>query len=318
MLSLKQLQLLILLKQYGFSTLYGSRNFIGKPELATLLRLRYISKNNGLISLLKKGKEIVEDTEELIVVGGNLVAKQKVAKMANIAGTLMQNGIPSTDRLPKENENAFIPSNLWRKFRTCIVSTSRFLGVLQYGNRKIVIYHVGDGNFEWQGYGEYSHFFRAYGAYETKADAMLIVCNDGMGPEVAERIIRHSIWKRKTLIKDYGSYENPKPHKYSRAEITVRSDYGVALFCETRDILDTLKAFSQNKNTLSSNWIEEDSENYIRKIDNGHNDLLLYVKAISEANNMHPCWKYIIKILPKYGAVIQNFKTPLRAEEAVE
>ena len=76
------------------------------------------------------------------------------------------NGIPSINRLPAKNENAFIPSNIWRKFRTCIVSTSRFLGVLHYYNRKIVLYDVGDGVYEWQGYAEYSHFFRSHGSYD--------------------------------------------------------------------------------------------------------------------------------------------------------
>jgi len=311
MLSLKQLQLLTLLKQYGTATLDGGRTLTSKNELATLLRLNYVSNNNGLISLLKKGKELVEDTKELIVVGGNLSARQKTAKMADAAGILMQNGISSIDRLPEKNENAFIPSNIWRSFRTCIVSTSRFLGVLHYHNRKIVIYHVENGVYEWQGYAEYSHFFRSYGAYETKADAMLLVCNNGMGLNVAEQIIRHTLWQRKTLIKNYGGYENPKPQKYSRAEITVRSDYEVALFCELQDIMDTLNIFSQ-KPDFAGYRCEEDSENFIRTIDNRQNDLLLYVNAITEANEMYPSWNYYVSTPPKYQALVQKFKTHLK------
>lgn len=308
MLSLKQLQVLILLKQYGFASVEGCRELTGKNDIATLLRLKYVSKNNNLISLLKKGRELVEDTEELITVGGNLVAKQKVAKMADIAGILWLNGIPSINRLPEENENVFIPSNIWRKFRTCIVSTSRFLGVVHYNNRKIVIYDIGGGIFAWQAYAEYSHFFRSYGTHETKANAMLIVCDNGIGLEVAERAIRHSLWQRKTLIKNYGSYENPKPHKYSRAEITVRSDYEAALFCERQDMMETLNTW----NGTTGYRYEEDSVNFTRTIDNRHNDLLLYVQAIPEANTMHPRWRYYIHAPLKYAVLLQKFKTELK------
>jgi len=181
---------------------------------------------------------------------------------------------------------------------------------LHYNNRKIVVYDVGDGVYEWQGYAEHSHFFRSHGKYETKADAMLIVCDNGLGVTVAERIIRHTLWKRKTLIKNYGSYETPKPQKYSRAEITVRSDYNAALFCERQDIMDTLDAFSQRK--IAGYKFEEDSANFIRTIDNRHNDLLLYVNAIADASKTKSRWKYYIKTPLKYRALVQKFKTNLK------
>lgn len=310
MLSLMQLKLLTLIKQYGFVYVNTCLRIINKTEMSTLLRLKYISKNNDIVSLLQKGSEMTEYIEKLVVVGGNNKSKEKAAKTANIAAILMMNNIPSIDRLPIRDENAFVPSNIWRKFRTCIISTSRFLGVLQYNYKRIVLYDVGNGVFEWQGYAEYSHFFRTYGEHETKADAMLIVCNDGMGMTIAENIIRHTLWKRNTLIKDYFCCEIPKPQKYSRAEITVRTDYEISLFCEQSEVMDILTAYSNKKD--GGIFFREDVVNRCRYISNSHNDLLLYIRAIIEANDMHPYWQYYISLPKRYYSLLHNFKTKLK------
>ena len=310
MLSLMQLKLLTLIKQYGFVYVDTCLRIISKDEISTLLRLKYVSKNNNILSLLQKGNEMMEYIKKLVVVGGNNKSKEKAAKTANVAAILMMNNIPSIDRLPIRDENAFVPSNIWRKYRTCIISTSRFLGVLQYNNKRIVVYDVGNGVFAWQGYAEYSHFFRTYGEHETKADAMLIVCNDGMGLKVAENIVRHTIWKRKILIKDNMGYEISKPHKYSRAEITVRTDYDIALFCEQSEVMEILTAYSNKKYDVI--FFREDSVNRCRYISNLHNDLLLYVRAIVEANDMHPYWQYYISLPERYCPLLHNFKTKLK------
>ena len=53
---------------------------------------------------------------------------------------------------------------------------------------------------------------------------MILICNDGKRDEIAERIIRQTMWSRKTLLKERYAETN-KPIRYSRSPIKLRKQY---------------------------------------------------------------------------------------------
>ena len=77
---------------------------------------------------------------------------------------------------------------------------------------------------EWQMRAESSLFYTRYGSYETKADGMILVCDDGKREQLAENIIRQTMWSRKTLLSDHHTERN-KPVRFSRSPIKLRTQY---------------------------------------------------------------------------------------------
>lgn len=92
-----------------------------------------------------------------------------------------------------------------------------------YG-KKYAVYDIGDGCVEWQVRAESSLFYSKYGNYETKADGMILICDDGKRNTIAENIIRQTMWSRKTLL---------------NAEYTERKKTG-ALFKSTHQITNAV------------------------------------------------------------------------------
>ena len=88
------------------------------------------------------------------------------------------------------------------------LSKSDFLP-LAYG-KKYAVYDIGDGTMDWQLRAESSLFYYKYGSFETKADGMILICEDGRKHEIARQIIRQTMWVRKTLLKDrYAETDKP-------------------------------------------------------------------------------------------------------------
>jgi len=123
----------------------------------------------------------------------------------------------ASQRFP--GHECFIPSACWRKIRTGILSTTRFAGILMLGNHRLAVYNIGNGDISWQLRAERSLFYKNYGDYETKATAMLLICDDDKRIEIARRIIRATMWQRKQLIGHEGECERERPVKYSQAPI---------------------------------------------------------------------------------------------------
>ena len=121
-------------------------------------------------------------------------------------------------------EPVFIPSACWRKIARGILSTTRFAGVLAAHGKLYAVYDIGDGTMDWQLRAESSLFYHKYGSFETKADGMILVCEDGKRNEIAKQIIRQTMWGRKTLLKDRYA-ETDKPVRYSRSPIKLRAQY---------------------------------------------------------------------------------------------
>ena len=91
-------------------------------------------------------------------------------------------------------------------------------------DRKYAVYDIGDGTMEWQLRAESSLFYYRYGSFETRADGMILICDNGKRNEIARQIIRQTMWSRKTLLKDRYS-ETDKPVRYSRSPIKLRAQY---------------------------------------------------------------------------------------------
>lgn len=122
------------------------------------------------------------------------------------------------------DEPHYIPSACWREIAPGILSTTRFAGMLLAYGKKYAVYDIGDGTMEWQVRAESSLFYRKYGSYETRADGMILICNNGMREEVAKKIIRQTMWSRKQLLKDRYA-ETDKPIRCSRSPIKLRKQY---------------------------------------------------------------------------------------------
>lgn len=77
---------------------------------------------------------------------------------------------------------------------------------------------------DWQLRAESSLFYYRYGSFKTKADGMILICEDGRKHEIARQIIRQTMWARKMLLKDKYA-ETDKPVRYSRSPIKLRTQY---------------------------------------------------------------------------------------------
>lgn len=77
---------------------------------------------------------------------------------------------------------------------------------------------------EWQVRAEGSLFYTKYGSYETKASGMLLVWREDLREQIAQNIIRHTMWHRRRLLRD-SCLERNKPTRWSRSPIVLSSRY---------------------------------------------------------------------------------------------
>lgn len=207
----------------------------------------YISKNkDGIVSILQKGRIYVEIKEPLIALGGSRQSKQRVLQMSRMAALLEKNGVYITGDVPQSKSPHFIPSACWREIAPSILSTTRFLGMLLAYGRKYAIYDIGDGSMEWQVRAESSLFYTRYGSYETKADGMILVCDDDKREKIAENIIRQTMWNRKRLLDNHYSERN-KPVRFSRSPIKLRTQYEHVYLTTPARLGKDLKAIYQEE-----------------------------------------------------------------------
>lgn len=187
-----------------------------------LTKNKYISKNkDGIVTVLKKGKVLFPNTKPLISSGGE---KERVIQVSRMAALLEKNGCVITDRVPDSQKPHFIPSACWRNIAHGILSTTRFVGMLLAYGKKYAVYDIGDGSVEWQVRAESSLFYTRYGSYETKADGMILICDDDKRDAIATNIIRQTMWHRKSLMSENYT-ERERPVRFSRSPIKLRTQY---------------------------------------------------------------------------------------------
>lgn len=107
-------------------------------------------------------------------------------------------------------------------------------------NKKYAVYDIGDGSLEWQVRAESSLFYTKFGDYETKADGMIMICDSGKRNMIAENIIRHTMWNRKTLLNEQYT-ERKRPVSFSRSPIKLRTQYEHVYLIAKDKLKDGLK-----------------------------------------------------------------------------
>ena len=202
---------------------------MGSPK--SLLTVRPLTKNcylaknkDGIVTVLKKGRELFPDEGPLISTATRGKARDRVLQVSKVCMWMEQNDVPISGELLDTEDPYFIPSACWRNIGKGILSTTRFMGMLLAYDKKYAVYDIGDGTMEWQVKAEASLFFYKYGSFETKADGMIMICDEGRRNEIARRIIRQTMWDRKRLLKDHYT-ETDKPVRYSRSPIKLRTQY---------------------------------------------------------------------------------------------
>jgi hypothetical protein len=190
-----------------------------------LTRHKYISKHkDGSVHILKKGRDLFPDVEPLVNVGGG--NNERINSISRIGMLLGKIGIESVSSPLDTKYECFIPSACWRKLRTNILSTTRFAGILYVGSHRLAVYDIGDGKMDWQIRAEKSLFFSIWHEdFDTHATGMLLICNDDKRIEIAKRIIRETMWRRKQLIEGGNYIERTRPVKFSKAPIRLAHNY---------------------------------------------------------------------------------------------
>ena len=191
-----------------------------------LTRQGYLKKHrDGSVTILAKGRSLFPDIRPLIATGGDRQNLERVMQVSRMAMLLAEIDVPSFGELTDFKWFHFIPSACWRNIAPGILSTTRFLGMLMViGGYRYAVYDIGDGQMEWQSRAEGSLFYTKYGSYETRADGMLLVCSDEKRIEIAQYIIRQTMWYRKQLLKS-DRIERDKPTRWSRAPIRLKANY---------------------------------------------------------------------------------------------
>ena len=138
---------------------------------------------------------------------------------------------------PHSDEVCFVPSACWRKIRDGILSTTRFAGILFLNENRLAVYDIGDGSIKWQMKAEHSLFYQNRGEYTTRATGILLICDDDKRIEIAQRIIRTTMWHRKQLIGSASTQERERPVRYVKAPLRL-AKYFERVYLTTPDMLE--------------------------------------------------------------------------------
>ena len=186
----------------------------------------YVVKGkDGVVAVLQKGRDLFPEEGPLISVASRGKSRLRVLHVSRVCMWMEKNGVPISGELLDTEDPYFIPSARWRGIAKGILSTTRFAGVLLAYDKRYAVYDIGDGTMDWQLRAESSLFYYKYGSFETKADGMILICDDGNRDEIARQIIRQTMWARKMLLKDKYA-ETDKPVRYSKSPIKLRTQYG--------------------------------------------------------------------------------------------
>ena len=211
----------------------------------------YITKNkDGIVGILQKGKVYAAIKGPLITLGGSGQSRQRILQVSRMAALLEKHSVNITGEVPESESPHFIPSACWREIAPGILSTTRFLGMLLAYGKKYAIYDIGDGSMEWQVRAESSLFYTRYGSYETKADGMILVCDNDKREQIAENIIRQTMWNRKSLLDNHYSERN-KPVRFSRSPIKLRTQYEHVYLTTPARLGNDLKEIYQEEQAIT-------------------------------------------------------------------
>lgn len=261
-----------------------------------------VKSKNGVVSVLRKGRDLFPEEGPLITVSSKGKDRGRVLLVSRVCMWMEKHGVPISRELMDRSEPYFIPSACWRKLAKCILSTTRFAGMLVAYDKKYAVYDIGDGTMDWQMRAESSLFYYKYGSIETKADGMIMICEDGKRNAIARQIIRHTMWNRKTLLQDQYA-ETDKPVKYSKSPIKLRTQY-------EHVYLTTPALLSKSLDRIYDEeyWVENGVEGGIRLKEPKSGDIEVYPKRYY----LNPAFD-ILKLVYFFSAVkndMENADTP--------
>jgi hypothetical protein len=191
-----------------------------------LTKNKYLRKNKaGMVYILAKGRKLFPEITPLVTSGGGIQGNQRINAVSRTAMFLREAGVEIVSSPDMTDYYCFIPSAYWRKIRPCILSTTRFTGIVYIGEHRLATYDIRNGSFEWQLRAEKSLFYRKTEDYPTEATGLLLICDDDKRIEVAKKIIRVTMWKRRELDKRMSMLERVRPVKYVRAPIRLDRYY---------------------------------------------------------------------------------------------
>lgn len=224
---------------------------LATPELTDPIALSYafrpLTKNgylskrkDGSVSITAKGRALFPDITPVISTGGGANETRRVIEVSRTAALMEYNSIPTSTQIPQSDEPCFIPSACWRNIAPGILSTTRFVGMLIGYGLRLAVYSIGDGHMEWQVRAEGSLFYTKYGNYETRATGMLLICQEDKRIEVAQNIIRQTMWNRRQLLKAH-CVERNRPTRWSRSPIKLRTQYEHVYLTTPELLLESLQ-----------------------------------------------------------------------------
>jgi len=214
-----------------------------------LTKNKYISKKNNSVTILAKGRELFPDVKPLVSMGGG--SRARVNLISRNAMLLRKAGIEIVASPELTEYWCFVPSTCWRRIRHGILSTVRFTGILFFKDFRLAVYDIGDGNMDWQLMAEKSLFYPRYNEeFNTEATGMLFICDNDKRIEIAKKIIRETVRKRKPLI-EYESYEErTRPAKFVRVPIKVTWRYEHVYLTTPKLLSQSLDKIANEKNEI--------------------------------------------------------------------
>ena len=230
-----QLDLILHLIRLNIMTYEDCLKFLDAGNTGDMIAMSYVfrplTKNgyvvkgkDGVVAVLQKGRDLFPGEGPLISVASRGKFRLRVLHVSRVCMWMEKNGVPISGELLDTEEPYFIPSARWRNIAKGILSTTRFAGVLLAYGKRYAVYDIGDGTMDWQLRAECSMFSYRYGSFETRVHGMIFICDDGKRNEIAKQIIRHTMWSRKTLLKEHYT-ETDKPVRYSQSPIKLRTQY---------------------------------------------------------------------------------------------
>jgi len=218
-----------------------------------LTKHKYVRRRrDDSVIILAKGHKLFPKIKPLITLGGGTGGRERANTVSRTAMFLNEVGVESRASSEGTGATCFIPSACWRKLRTGILSTTRFAGILLIGEHRLAVYDIGDGNMEWQLRAEGSLFYRSYGGYETQATGMLFICDENRREEVAEKIIRQTMWSRKQLLGSSSEVERTRPVQYVRAPIRLKALYERVYLTTPSRLYESLAEIEQESRTIAN------------------------------------------------------------------
>lgn len=297
-----------------------------------LTKNKYVAKHNDSVNILAKGRALFPKVTPLVALGGGGSGIKRVNSVSRIAALFCAEGIEIINSPEATEFENFVPSACWRKIRTSILSTARFAGMLFLENHRLAVYDIGDGNMDWQLRAERSLFYINFNeAAHTHATGMLFICDDDKRVDIAIRIIRETMWRRKQLIEYESYYERERPVKYARSPIRIALYYERVYLTTPDGLRESLKRIRtegcfikhlRGENTLCGNKKLGDFEDYPRRyFVNPTTELLKFVNFFAEIKSDMAYCSNIIKhtmILPKSDFPIMDMYPDVIERDGVE